>query len=433
MRAAWAVVAVSVVVGCSDPQHAGLTTEPRTTQPPTTGAAVAPSTEQTTSAPPTASTVAAPTTSPATLAETTTVPSPTTATPTSTVPPDPLPPVAQLANLQLSIVDVADLQHPLAFAWRPGDDGAYIADQGGLVHRLGIDGNVETVLDITARVTKYENGSERGLLGLAFGPDGRMYLDFTDQQSDTHVVSMAMDGNTPDPATEWEILFIDQPGFGHKAGTLAFDAAGNLYIASGDGAGSSGRDAQDPSKLLGAILRVKPNAEGPGYTIPADNPFANDPVVRPEKWVFGLRNPWRFSIDDDTGDMWLGDVGNDDVEEIDRIPAGTSGLNFGWYWYEGSTRRRGGAPDDLVPPVFEYTHQTGVSAIGGHVYRGTAIPALRGAYVFGDLTGIMWAFGGDGVQVLPLRFESLVAFGEAPDGELWLAGHFGRIARLAPA
>jgi glucose/arabinose dehydrogenase len=332
----------------------------------------------------------------------------------------------------LAVVDVANLEHPLAFAWRPGDDATYIADQVGLVYRLDPAGNAEVVLDLKARVTPFESGSERGLLGLTFGPDGRMYLDFTDQQSDTHVVSMAMAGSAPDPATEWEILFIDQPGFGHKAGTLDFDTAGNLYIASGDGAGSNGRDAQDPAKLLGAILRVKPNADGPGYTVPPDNPFANDPAIRPEKWVYGLRNPWRFTIDDETGEMWLGDVGKDEIEEVDRVPAGVSGVNFGWYWYEGSERRKAGAPEGVVPPVWEYSHQVGVSVIAGHVYRGAAIPALRGAFVFGDLTGIMWAFGADGVQTLPVRFTSLVAFGEGPDGELWLASHFGRVARLVP-
>lgn len=348
------------------------------------------------------------------------------------MPPDPLPPVAQLGQVRMAVVDVAEFEHPLAFAWRPGDEGTYVADQVGMVHRIDPSGAVEPVVNLRDRVTPFEPGTERGLLGIAFGPDDRLYLDFTDRQSDTFVISMAMSGNVADPTSEREVLFIDQPGFGHKGGTLVFDAEGNLYISSGDGAASKGRDAQDPSKLLGAILRIRPNPDAPGYTIPPDNPFVGHPTIRPEKWVYGLRNPWRFSIDDDTGDMWLGDVGDSEREEIDRVPAGGQGANLGWYWFEGTRQRVGGAPADVLPPVWEYTHETGYAVVGGFVYRGSAMPALRGAYVFGDVNGTLWAFGADGVHTLPATFETLVAFGEAPDGELWVAEHYGTVARLMP-
>ena len=311
-----------------------------------------------------------------------------------------------------------------------------MAGQKGTVWRIDeATGTNDVVLDLTGRVTPFADGSERGLLGLTFGPDGRMYLDFTDLANDTHVVSMAMNGTIPDPATEWEVLFVDQPnnGLGHKAGTLNFDAAGHLFVALGDGGGSNGRDAQDPQKLLGTILRITPNADGPGYTIPPDNPFAADPAIRPEKYVYGFRNPWRFSIDSATGDMWVGDVGNSTIEEVDLVPAGRSGMNYGWYWFEGTRQRAGGAPDGLEPPVWEYTHDTGVAVIAGVVYRGNAIPALRGSLLVGDITGVLWALGADGTQRLPARFKGVAGFGTDPTGEVWMVSIWGAVGRLVPA
>jgi glucose/arabinose dehydrogenase len=360
----------------------------------------------------------------------TTVPEPVT---TVAPPPvDPLPPIAQIETASIATQQAADLEHPVAMAWNPADGSLYIAGQNGQIWRFDEAGQPQIVHDMADRVTPFADGSERGLLGLAFSPDGRMFLDFTDIDNDTNVVSMAMNGVSPDPATEWPVLFIEQPGLGHKGGTLVFDRAGNLYVAMGDGGASNGRDAQDPTKLLGTILRVHPKPDGPGYDIPPDNPFVNDPVIRPEKWIFGFRNPWKFSIDDDTGDLWLGDVGNSDWEEIDRMPAGGQGANYGWYWFEGTHQRHSGAPPDVVPPVWEWSHEVGVSAIGGYVYRGSAIPALRGSYVFGDLTGTIWAVGVDGVQKLPVRLKGLVSFGEDPTGELWMTSLWGPVVKIVP-
>lgn len=382
-----------------------------------------------------AATAVPPATAPTTsLAEVTTLPVATTAPPP---PPDPLPAVAQLATVGVAFQQVTKLPMPVAIAWRTGDPVPYVAGQKGEVWRVDeATGTNEQVLDFTSRVTPFADGSERGLLGLTFGPDGRMYLDFTDLNSDTQVVSMAMSGNAPDPATELTVLTVDQPdnGFGHRAGTIAFDRAGHLFVALGDGAGSNGLDAQDPQKLLGTILRIVPNAGAPGYTVPADNPFVDGTRgILPEKWVYGLRNPWRFSIDDATGDMWIGDVGKDSVEEIDLVPAGQSGLNFGWYYYEGTRRRAPGAPDDVVAPVWTFPHPTGQAVIAGAVYRGSAIPALRGAFIVGDITGKMWAVGIDAVQDLPIHLNGIDAFGVDPTGELWVLGFYGQVGRLVPA
>lgn len=367
---------------------------------------------------------------PPTTAAPATVPS-TTAAPAPVI--DPLPGVAQLQTVDIATQQVANLEHPLAMAWNPADGSLYIAGQNGQIWRFDEAGQPQIVYDMADRVTAFADGSERGLLGIAFSPDGRMFLDFTDLNNDTNVVSMAMSGLSPDPATEWPVLFVEQPGVGHNGGTVIFDRAGNLYVAMGDGGGSNGRDAQDPSKLLGTILRVHPKADGPGYDIPPDNPFVNDPVIRPEKWIYGFRNPWKFSIDDDTGDLWLGDVGNSDWEEIDRMPAGGQGANYGWYWFEGNHRHHSGAPADIVAPVWEWSHQVGVAAVGGYVYRGSAIPSLRGAYVFGDLTGTVWAVGVDGVEKLPIRMKGLVSFGEDPTGELWMTSLWGAVVRIVPA
>ncbi|HEY5876689.1 MAG TPA: PQQ-dependent sugar dehydrogenase [Ilumatobacteraceae bacterium] len=363
---------------------------------------------------------------------TTVPPTPATAPPTTAVPPDPLPAIAQIEQAAVAIQPVLDLDIPVAIAFRPGDPGPYVIGQAGYVWRIDEAGAATLVLDFSARVTPFADGSERGLLGIAFGPDDRMFLNFTDLSNDTNVVSMAMAGIAPVPETEWPVLYVEQPGLGHNGGTLAFDRAGNLYVAMGDGGGSNGLDAQDPAKLLGTILRIRPKADGPGYDIPPDNPFVGHPEIRPEKYAYGFRNPWRFSIDDETGDIWLGDVGNESWEEIDRIPAGQAGTNYGWYWYEGSHERRGGAPPDIVPPVWDYSHDVGVAVIGGVVYRGAAIPALRGAYLFGDITGILWAVGVDGVHRLPIDLRGVAAFAEGPDGEIWMASIWGKVARLVP-
>ncbi len=365
----------------------------------------------------------------ATDAATTTV---ATTTTTTTVPPDPPPPNDQFADLSLGFDQVVDVRLPTAVTWRPGDDAMFVATQDGFVYRVTPGEPFETVLDFSQEVSEYAPGSERGLLGLAFDPrDDRMFINYTDLDHNTHVASYEVVDNVTDLSTRRNVLFLEQPGLGHNGGRLLFEENGNLFISSGDGGGSNGRDAQDVTNVFGALLRVIPKLDGDGYDIPPDNPFADGVADRPEIYARGFRNPWTFSIDDDTGDIWIGDVGNEEREEIDLIPGGTSGQNFGWYWFEGNNQRRNDFPEGLTPPVFDYGRSDGVAVMGGHVYRGDAIPALRGAYLFADLTGPVWAIGAAGVSRLDAeRIAPISGWAEDRDGELYLLGIDAGVMRL---
>jgi glucose/arabinose dehydrogenase len=367
------------------------------------------------------------------LVTTTTTTTTSTTTISTTTAPAPPPPGAALAEFRGVLTLVADLEKPTAVAWRRGDDAMYVATQPGPIYRVGDETTV--VLDLTAETAEYLPGSERGVLGLAFHPDdGRMFVNYTDRADDTRVVSYALSDGLADPASVRSVLSIDQPGVGHNGGRLQFDTAGNLYIGSGDGGASNGRDAQDTTKLLGAILRVVPVPDGPGYTIPSDNPFVAGGADRPEVIARGLRNPWGFSIDHATGDVWIGDVGNDTREEVNVMRSGEFGRNFGWYFFEGTNQRRSQVPDGLTPPVHDYPRDVGVAVMGGYVYRGDALAPLRGAYVFGDLTGPIWALGSDGVTRLDLDpVNTMTGWGEDPDGELYVFGLYDGVFRLDAA
>ena len=348
---------------------------------------------------------------------------------TSSTLPAPPPPSAGLEGLSLGIELVEELELPTAAAW--GADGAmYVTTQDGIVHRVG--DRTTVAADLSEVVTPFEYGSERGLLGIAFDPrDDRMFLNYTDRDNDTHVVSFRVEDGAVVRRSRREHLFIEQPGIGHNGGHLVFDDDGHLFISSGDGGGSNGLDAQDTDKLFGAILRIIPTQDG--YDIPPDNPFAEGAADQPEVWVRGLRNPWGFSLDEATGDVWIGDVGNSKREEIDLVPSGESGLNFGWRYFEGTEQIHTDAPPGLTPPVHDYPRSEGVAVIGGHVYRGAVIPELQGAYVFGDFTGPLWAMGEDGVSTLSVAPVSpLVGIEEGPDGELYLLGHNTGVYALVP-
>jgi hypothetical protein len=338
--------------------------------------------------------------------------------------PKPRPPISQLAGAALQLEPVLDISYMTGMRWSVLDEAYFAITQDGLVHRIPQDlSNAEVVLDLTAEVTELLPGSERGMLGIAFDPrDGRMFLHFTDLENHTNLVSFPMQDGRPQVDGRRLVLYQKQPGLGHQGGDLHFDDQGNLLIALGDGGGSRGRDAQDPEVLHGSILRITPDLDAEGYQIPPDNPFVGEPGHRGEIFAMGLRNPWRISIDRSTGDIWLGDVGEDTTEELNRIPAGESGLNFGWSWFEGTRDRGiGGRPSglELTPPVFEYSRSVGVSIIGGVVYHGTAIPALTGAYVFADMTGPFFALGNDGATRLGISGSGIVtSFVETPEGEL---------------
>jgi glucose/arabinose dehydrogenase len=378
------------------------TTEPTVTEPPVTAAA------------PEASTTDAPPASP--------LPASTAPVPATTVA-DPPPPADQVRGQAVTLEPWVDLPLLTSMATRPADGVAYLTSQRGEVWRALDGSEPELVLDLDGVVSPYEPGSERGLLGMAFGPtDDRLYLSYTDDQIDSHVVSYALDdAGHPVPESVVEVLFVDQPGLGHKGGGLVVDPDGTLYVTFGDGGASNGRDAQDMATMLGGIVRIVPRGSSPGYDVPPDNPFVGVAGAPPELWSKGLRNPWGFCRDEATGALWLGDVGNNTMEEINRLDAGHGGANFGWPHWEGTEAMRSGGPADAVPPVHAYRHdEVGPAVIGGCVYRGTALAGLRGAYLFGDLSGPLFAVvAGDEVVELEPRVPGVITgFGTFADGEM---------------
>ncbi|TMD28643.1 MAG: PQQ-dependent sugar dehydrogenase, partial [Chloroflexi bacterium] len=281
-------------------------------------------------------------------------------------------------------------------------------------------------------------------LGIAFPPDfdpagGTFYIDYTDKKGDTAIASVNVEGSNPDladPSSLHVILHIAQPFANHNGGGLAFGPDDDLYIGMGDG--GSGGDPQGNGQrldtLLGKLLRIDVSPD-PGstepYRIPTDNPFAGESGDRPEIWAYGLRNPWRFSFDRETGDLWIGDVGQNRYEEIDRLRAGSlGGANFGWNVMEGLHCYPGGGDCNragLELPIAEVDHSAGDCAIiGGYVYRGSDWPALVGGYVFGDeCSGIIRGLVADGPDeqkptVLLNSRRTISSFGEDDDGELYL-------------
>jgi glucose/arabinose dehydrogenase len=364
------------------------------------------------------------------------------ATPRSsaTVPPSPAP---DLAAVQVQVEQVATLEQPLALAVRPGDPALYVAEKTGRVVAVR-DGKVDPdpVLDLSGEVSL---GSEQGLLGLAFSPSAPfVYVNYTDASGDTHVAEFVIRNGQADPASRREVLFVDQPFSNHNGGDLVFGPDGYLYIGLGDG-GSGGDpfdNGQSLSTLLGKMLRIDPRPSGDGsYGIPPDNPFIARVEARPEIWAYGLRNPWRYSFDRLTGDLWIGDVGQSSWEEVDFQAGGSGGgENYGWNRMEGSHPFEGAKPPDgAVSPVFEYSHDGGGCGVtGGYVYRGEAIPDLSGAYVFADFcTGRLEALRFRGGQVTDHRLlgpvvPSLSSFGEDAAGELYAMSLGGGLYKVVP-
>jgi glucose/arabinose dehydrogenase len=350
----------------------------------------------------------------------------------------------------------AGLGNPLAevdgvttLAVREDDDALYITDRDGTVWAWRTGAEPTPVLDLTDLT---EAGGERGLLGLAFSPDGaKAYVNYTAQDNGaTHVdeFAVAADG-TIDVGSRRELLVVEQPYANHNGGQIEFGPDGMLYIGMGDG--GSGNDperrAMDLGELLGKILRIDP--AGDPYTVPADNPFVGVEGARPEIWSLGLRNPWRFSFDSATGDLWIGDVGQGAWEEIDHAPATDGagagrGLNFGWSALEGTHPLNADQPaDDATPPLYEYSHDDGCSVTGGEVYRGSAIPGLAGWYVFADYcSGTVWALqtiaGDDGTLRAGERIEigqsaDVAAIEPGPDGELYVLSLSQGVIPIVPA
>jgi glucose/arabinose dehydrogenase len=284
-------------------------------------------------------------------------------------------------------------------------------------------------------------GGERGLLGLAFHPryssNGRFFVNYTRAQDGATVIAEYHVSSDPDLAAPQEsiLLVIPQPYSNHNGGMIAFGPDALLYIGMGDG-GSGGdpeNRAQNPEELLGKFLRIDVDGPPP-YRIPPDNPFAGQ-QGKPEIYALGLRNPWRFSFDRRTGELWAGDVGQNLWEEIDVI---AKGKNYGWRLLEGThcfnPANNCELVQNVVPPVTEYRHEQGrCSVTGGYVYRGKRLPALEGVYVFGDFcTGEIWGFR-DGQTTRLLDTDLRIAsFGEDRGGELYVIGYQGKIFLIAP-
>ncbi len=344
---------------------------------------------------------------------------------------------------ELRLRRVATLEEPVALAVRPDDPALYIAEKGGRVIAIR-NGEVDPtpVLDVSSEVSL---GGEQGLLGLTFSPDGAtMYVNSTDVNGDTRIVAYGMTGDRADPASARAILSVDQPYTNHNGGNLVFGPDGYLYIGLGDG-GSGGDpqgNAQSLGTLLGKMLRIDPEpADDAPYIVPADNPFVDTPGARPEIWAYGLRNPWRYSFDRKTGDLWIGDVGQSAWEEVDRQPASSGGgENYGWNVREGShPYLAGGSAPGAVDPVYDYPHSGGGCVVtGGYVYRGEAIPALVGTYLFADFClGALEGLRVEGDRIvheeLGPTVDAVSSFGQDAEGELYVLSLAGGVYRLEPA
>ncbi|MEJ2060983.1 MAG: PQQ-dependent sugar dehydrogenase [Gammaproteobacteria bacterium] len=357
-------------------------------------------------------------------------------------------PAAMAAGLHWA--RVADGFNRPLFVTTAGDGSGrlYVVEQGGRIYSMTRGGEErELFADVGNLIT--QRGFEQGLLGLAFAPryreNGRLFLYYT--RDPDGAVTLAefrrgADGRL-DPDSRQVLLTIPEPASNHNGGMLAFGPDGYLYLGPGDGGrgGDPWGNAQNRDVLLGKLLRIDVS-QGKGYRIPPDNPFVNKPGMRPEIWAYGLRNPWRFSFDRRTGDLWIADVGQNAWEEIDHQPRGEGGRNYGWNRMEGLHCYPEGRLCDssgLVLPVAEYAHDKGCSVTGGYVYRGAAIPSLAGVYVFGDYcSGRVWGLWpeekdkgkGYDMRLLMQTGFRITSFGEDARGELYLVDQRGGIYRL---
>lgn len=334
------------------------------------------------------------------------------------------------------------------------DDGSgrlFVVEQPGTI-RIIQDGETldEPFLDVTGIVES--GGSEQGLLSIAFPDDfadsGHFYIYYTARGDvgvgDNTIARYRVSDDDPsraDPESAEILMAVEDFRTNHNGGQLQFGPDGYLFAGLGDGGGQGDPDgnAQAPSTFLGSIVRIDPSADTGGFAIPPDNPFAAGEDGAPEVWAWGLRNPWRFSFDRETGDLYIGDVGQGAIEEIDWLPAGsTGGVNFGWSLFEGTECFASADcdPAGLVMPVAEYTHEFGCSVVGGYVYRGEQEATLRGVYLFADFcTGLIWGLGRDdaGEWLLsePVGTDyNITSFGEDATGELYLLAMSGEVFRV---
>lgn len=358
------------------------------------------------------------------------------------------PPPAGGTGVRLQEV-AAGLDAPVYVTAPPGDARLFIVEQPGRI-RVWENGALlpTPYLDITANVGY---GGERGLLSVAFHPryaqNGFFFVNYTDRSGDTRIerYRVSADRNRADAASAELVIGIDQPYSNHNGGLVMFGPDGMLYVGMGDG-GSGGDPqghGQDASTLLGDILRLDVDGARP-YAVPADNPFVGQAGKRPEIWATGVRNPWRFAFDREAGLLYVADVGQNQLEEVNVVRADQPGLNFGWAVMEGSRCYRPSTGCDqsgLVIPVLEYPHGAGggCSVTGGFVYRGSALPALRGHYFYADYCeGWVRSFRHAGGQAQDPRawdfgdVGNVTSFGEDAARELYLTSSNGRVYKLVP-
>ena len=334
-----------------------------------------------------------------------------------------------------------------------GDSRLFIVEKRGVIQILNSDGsaNATPFLDINDRVIN--TGSERGLLGLAFHPNynsnGYFYVNYINNSGNTVVSRFsksAGDDNLADINSETILMTVSQPFSNHNGGDLAFGTDGYLYIALGDGGsgGDPGNRSQSLDTLLGKLLRIDVDSGSP-YGIPADNPYLNDGDANtlPEIWAYGLRNPWRFSIDPTAGDIWIADVGQNEYEEINRVPVSVGGLNYGWRCYEGNNAyNTAGCPpmNTMIFPVAEYSHSSNglfkCSITGGYKYNGSMYSNFNGLYFFADYCsdeiGYLEDVNGTWEMTLtgPFTSNGWSTFGEDMNGELYIAGTAGQVYKI---
>ena len=350
-----------------------------------------------------------------------------------------------LANAQVSVQPfLSGFDQPVDYVSpKDGSGRMFVVSRLGKIFIVK-NGQVlpEPFLDISNKVTT--GYQEQGLLGLAFHPqysqNGYFFIYYNDAKGDIAISRMKVssDPDKADPNSEQFVLQYHKPALNHNGGNLLFGPDGDLYMGTGDGGGGGDtfHNGQNPGSVLAKLLRI--NVDTVPYTIPPDNPFVGKSGFRPEIWAWGLRNPWRFSFDRQTGDLYIADVGQDLFEEIDVQPAGKGGQDYGWPIMEGMHCYNSDScsSDGLTLPVAEYTHDNGCAVTGGYVYRGSKYPALDGIYFFSDYcSGNLWgmARAADGTWQTRLIMKTgaqVSSFGEDDAGELYVVDLGGRILKL---
>lgn len=340
---------------------------------------------------------------------------------------------------------IGEFDEPTHVAQPPGTNDLYVVERAGQL-RIVRDGETveEPALDLSDEVT--DEGEEQGMLSVAFDPgfasSRLLYLYFTGADEDQHVVEFrARDDGAVEEGSRREVLRMDDFASNHNGGLLLFGPDGHLYIGTGDGgiADDPERNGQDLGSLLGKLLRIDPRpSAGRSYGIPADNPFAGRAGARPEVYSYGLRNPWRFSFDRENQALTIGDVGQDNLEEVDYTPAGEArGANFGWSAFEGTDRfNEDQEAPGAVSPILTYGRDDGCSITGGYVVRDPSLPSLAGRYLYGDYCAgdlrsfVPTAGGARGDRPLGVEVSSLSSFGEDVAGHIYATSLDGPVFRL---